>query len=177
MKQRFNINKKRGFTLVEIIVSVGLFAVVMLISLGSLLSIEDASKKAQSIRTTMDNLNFAVENMVREIRTGDTYSCDIASCSNGSDYIKFVNSKSEQVIYQLVGSHLEKSIDNGVTFLNITAPEIDISNLSFFIVGEAVGDNKQPRVLISITGMARSSSNITSEFSLQTTVSQRKIDS
>ncbi|MDO8493450.1 MAG: type II secretion system protein [bacterium] len=65
----------RGFTLIEIIVATSLFTVVMLVTVGALLSLNDASRKAQSLRTVIDNLNFAVEDMNRKIRTGDSYHC------------------------------------------------------------------------------------------------------
>ena len=49
-----------GFTLVELMVSVSLFAIVMVISMGSVVSVFDANKKSQSLRTVMDNLNSTI---------------------------------------------------------------------------------------------------------------------
>ena len=40
-----------GFTLVEMIVAVALFAVVMLISVAALLSLVDANRKAQALQS------------------------------------------------------------------------------------------------------------------------------
>ncbi|MEK7093249.1 MAG: type II secretion system protein, partial [Patescibacteria group bacterium] len=65
----------RGFTLIEMIVSVGLFAVVMIICVAALLSLVDANKKAQAIQSVMNNLNVAVDGMVRSIRMGTNYHC------------------------------------------------------------------------------------------------------
>jgi type II secretory pathway pseudopilin PulG len=72
-----NKNKKNniGFTLVEIIVSVSIFTIVMLVTMGALLTLNDSSRKAQALRTVIDNLNFAVEDMSRKIRTGSFYRC------------------------------------------------------------------------------------------------------
>ena len=47
----------RGFTLIEIIVSLGLFAIVAIVAAGALLKILDSNKKAQSIQNTMTNLS------------------------------------------------------------------------------------------------------------------------
>ncbi len=66
---------KKGFTLIEIIVATSIFTVVMLITIGALLSLNDSSRKAQALRTVIDNLNFAVEDMNRKVRTGDNYHC------------------------------------------------------------------------------------------------------
>jgi len=68
-------NPSRGFTLIEMIVSVGLFAVVMLICVAALLSLVDANKKAQAIQSVMNNLNVAVDGMVRSVRMGTNYHC------------------------------------------------------------------------------------------------------
>lgn len=68
-------NYRNGFTLIEIIVSISIFTVVMLVTMGALLTLNDSSRKAQALRTVIDNLNFAVEDMNRKIRTGDIYHC------------------------------------------------------------------------------------------------------
>lgn len=61
--------------MIEIIVSISIFTVVMLITMGALLTLNDSSRKAQAIRTVIDNLNFTLEDMNRKIRTGDLYYC------------------------------------------------------------------------------------------------------
>ncbi|MDO8518529.1 MAG: type II secretion system protein, partial [bacterium] len=65
----------RGFTLVEMLVSVAIFTVVMVIALGALLSLSAASRKVQTINTAVNNLSFAVDSMSRLIRTGLNYHC------------------------------------------------------------------------------------------------------
>ncbi len=67
--------RPRGFTLIELLVSVGIFMVVMLITIGALVGMADADRKAQSIQAVVDNLNFALDDMSRNIRTGMTYHC------------------------------------------------------------------------------------------------------
>ena len=64
-----------GFTLVELMVSVSIFAIVMFISLGSILSILDANQKSKTLRSVMDNLNSAMESMTRTVRFGINYHC------------------------------------------------------------------------------------------------------
>src|SRR3989344_6877449 len=86
-----------GFTLIEIMVSVSVFAVVVIIAVGALISINDANRKVQSMRALMYNLNFALENISRTLRTGSSYHCGATGsiiapqdCAvTGSDYIAF----------------------------------------------------------------------------------------
>jgi prepilin-type N-terminal cleavage/methylation domain-containing protein len=65
----------KGFTLVEMIVSLAIFAVVAVIAIGALLKVIDANKKAQSIQSSVTNLNFALESMSRDLRTGTSIQC------------------------------------------------------------------------------------------------------
>ena len=55
------ISKNRGFTLIEMMVSVSIFVIVALIVSGVLVQLSAAYKKAQAMRLLMDNLNFALE--------------------------------------------------------------------------------------------------------------------
>ncbi len=66
----------RGFTLVEIIVSLAIFSVVATVALGALIKIVDANRKAQTLHSAITNLNFALESMSREMRVGTKYHCD-----------------------------------------------------------------------------------------------------
>ncbi|MBU6427196.1 type II secretion system GspH family protein [Patescibacteria group bacterium] len=70
-------NKISGFTLIEMIVALGLFSVVAVIALGSLVKIISANQKAQALQATFTNLNFALESMSRELRMGTVYHCDL----------------------------------------------------------------------------------------------------
>ncbi len=182
-----------GFSLIEIMVSVSLFAVVMTISVGSLLSLIDANRKAQALNSVMNNLNFALENMSRNIRVGNTYHCSILSsvpanldttkdCVNGGILFAFEGAKGDtassmdQIVFRFVDNRIEKSIDGGTTFIAITASEVTIDDMKFYVVGTTRGDSFQPRVVMTIQGTAGISSKSETSFSLQTTVTQRVLD-
>jgi prepilin-type N-terminal cleavage/methylation domain-containing protein len=71
--------QQRGFTLAELIVAVGLFAVVMFIATGALLSIVNLNKKSQAQQSAINNLSSTMESMVRNIRTGTSYHCEVGA--------------------------------------------------------------------------------------------------
>lgn len=64
-----------GFTLVELIVSVAVFATIMLISVGTLLVFIDGNAKSQVLYITSANVSAALDTMTREMRAGYHYYC------------------------------------------------------------------------------------------------------
>ena len=63
-------------------VSVTIFAMVMVVALGALLTISASERKAETLKSVMTNLNFAMDSMSRSIRTGVNY--DGFNCSPSS---------------------------------------------------------------------------------------------
>ena len=66
----------RGFSLIEMIVAVALFAVVMLVAVGALLALVDANRKARALESVMNNLNITLDSMVRAMRMGSAFNCN-----------------------------------------------------------------------------------------------------
>ena len=183
----------RGFTLVELMVSVSVFVIVMVISMGSILSIFDANKKSQTLRTVMDNLNFSLEAMTRTIRFGTNYYCGdssfppsgVSDCSgnNPSSAIVVKSAEGIWVKYKLDNGRIKRymSTDLDSNGYYVTSSDVTITSLKYWVYGStpfAVGsDTAQPQAIITIGGYAGQKATTKSSFSLQTTVSQRLFDS
>ncbi|MBI5004627.1 MAG: prepilin-type N-terminal cleavage/methylation domain-containing protein [Candidatus Lloydbacteria bacterium] len=191
LRKKNKRTQERGFTLIEIMVSVSIFAVVVIIAVGALVSINDANRKVQSMRALMDNLNFALENISRTLRTGSSYHCGVTGTITtpqdcpvtGSDYIAFEGANGselntqDQIVFRLSGGQIQRSVDSGATFLGMTSPGITITSLQFYVSGAAALDAKQPKILLLVGGTADAGKGLVSEFHLQTVVSERLIDS
>lgn len=176
-------NQKSGFTLVEMLIAIGLFTVIVSFSLGAVLSIFDANRRARSSKTVVDNLNLAVENMSRTIRFGSNYYCGISSslsetkdCSSDYDNSISVTFKGNRIIYKLDGKSIQKSDNGGSTYTNITSPETVIEYLRFYVIGSSPSDDSQPYVIAVIEGYSGNKLTAQSEFSIQTLMSQRVLD-
>lgn len=190
--------KARGFTLVEMIVAVALFAVVMLVCVSSLLALVGANKKVHALQSVMDNLNVTLDGMVRDVRMGSTYDGTTGGgctggasgkdCSGGSTRFSFQpygnGPSGYPTVYQLNSAthQLERSKNNG-PFTAVTSSEITIESMLFYVVGSARGcavspcDLTQPKVVIVIKGTAPIQNSATkSTFHIQVTAVQRLLD-
>lgn len=160
---------KSGFSLIEMIVAVGVFLFVITISLTAFLNISDIQRKAEALRIINDNLNFSLETMMKEIRAGSGYGV-------GGSSLSITNIDGKQVIYRLNNERIERKV-NGNPFIALTAPEVNITTLLFVVDGAGSSDGLQPRVTIVLTGTAGEKEKVKTKLYLQTTISQRKIDS
>lgn len=57
------------------IVSLGIFTIVALVAVGALMKIMDANKKSIALKTAINNMNFTLESISREMRVGKNYQC------------------------------------------------------------------------------------------------------
>ena len=189
----YNLPPNLGFTLVEMLVSISVFLVVMLVAASSLLSIIDGNNKAQSLKSAINNLNFALEDMEKNIRVGTDYKWGTSYCpSNKDDCIGFTSYKdsptdgndfeNDFIVYRFNNESIERCVKPNSTsytisncstsdYIRMTAPEVHIDYLGFYPSFPS-GVEKQ-RVLIVIGGYAGTKPKIQTKFNLQTTVSQR----
>ncbi len=166
---------QKGFTLVEMIVAIFVFSVVMVISTGALVSIIGANRKAQSVKSVMNNVAFSLDSMTRALRVGTDYDCGVSLCErDGSNALTFTDVDGRVVQYRLNTStnQIERDIDGG-GFQALTAPEVTVDRLMFYVDG--VDADGQPRVLIVVGGRAGVGKSET-VFNIQTLVSQRSLD-
>lgn len=149
-----------GFTLVEMIVSVGLFAIVSIICISALLSLVAADRKAQALQTSMNNLNLSIDDLVRNARMGTQYHCGLGGflgdgsddCTGGGTAFTFTcnsqmagcagNQRWEFSIGPVGGcpaNAICESTDGGASWLPVTGPDVTITNLTFYVIGTKPG--------------------------------------
>ncbi len=207
-KEKTNVKRKsgavRGFTLVEMIIAVGLFAIVMLVCVGALLALVGANRKVQALQSVMNNLNVTLDGMSRNIRMGSTFDGSVSCVSNSiPSHPKDCDGGGSQFSFQPYGNgpsgypwiyayDADGSIcgakaicrkQNNGSFQRVTSPEVTIESMSFFVVGTAKGcsvnpcDLTQPKVVIEVKGTAPViNSAARSSFHVQVTAVQRVLD-
>ncbi len=176
-------NSQKGFLLIELIVAVGLFVVVVTISLGAIVSVLDSSRKVRTNKEIMDNLNSSIEYMARTIRFGKDYHCGSGgvlsvaqNCASGGANSMAVKFNGATLVYRLNGTRMEFSEDGGNNYKPLTSSKVIITRVQFYIFGTSKTDNIQPYVLVIIRGRVVSDATSSSVFDIQTVMSQREID-
>ncbi|MBP6858024.1 MAG: prepilin-type N-terminal cleavage/methylation domain-containing protein [Candidatus Pacebacteria bacterium] len=185
--------QQSGFTLVEVMVSLMIFTIVVLAAVGSLYTVNSASRKVQAMRSVLDNLTFAIESMSRTVRTANSVVCGgsfntsgnpncIFSDQGQNSYLLVASTLgTEQLVEYRLGFHsngkgaVQKRLqESGVwsNWISLTAPEIDIKKLLFYVDGASSSDDIQTSVQMFISGEA-SANNVVSPFAVQTYISER----
>ena len=191
---------KRGFSLIELMVSLTIFSIVMTLSISTLLVLIDANAKAQALSSSMTNLSFAIDSMTRNIRTGKDFRCVSGSslestlvgsnqdCLSGSTGIAFTPGFEDtwRMAYRLNGTVIEQWIDKPSIqdeWVPITSTEqpsaVNVSNLEFMVNGSATAgsnDVVQPRISLLVVGSVSNGLETPTIFKVQSNVTQRVLD-
>lgn len=182
----------RGYTLLEMIVSVGIFSVVMLAATGSYLTLINLDRQARATNDVVSNLSFAVDSMSRAVRTGTGYKCDNSSgspnCVNGStnSTLGFTDSESpnRSVVYSLSNGQILATIcspapcSGGVTSA-LTDSRIIVQSLRFYVRGVGTSGESpkvQPQVTFTIAGLLTTGVGKTVNFSIEGGATQRLLE-
>lgn len=162
---------KKGFTLVEIMVSLAIFSLVMVVALGAFLKIVDLNKRAQSVESAVNNLTFTIEALTRELRTGQSYSTATWPLS----FIGKYDSSNQPIYYayRLDSNRIQRATRVGSMpvagdFSYTTSPNVKITTLSFNLVANTI-----PMVNIYAAGEVGSVEKAKATFDIQTSISQR----
>lgn len=181
----YNLKPNLGFTLLETTIAMGIFAVVISVTIGAFILSIQTQRVVLAEKAVSENINFALEFMSRQIRVarrdgeGTCISLDDTLEVSGSQ-ISFINGANDCVRFFLS--------DNTIKYENITTssgiiPLIDASvvtivGLSFFVQGQTSIDSEQPRATIVLrasgAGQSLEAQGVT--FNIQTTVSTRALD-
>ena len=194
------IKKNNGFTLIELMISTTLFTIVMMMGVGSLVVSSNFAKAAQKLRVTVDNVNFAMESMTRELRTGTFYYClatgggsligtPIKDCNANTggpgNVIIFTPQQAlTRAAYQ-IGPLRSDGVTHGLQKCetskgcsDIVSKDVDIKTLKFYVTGSdlpATGLLVQPSVEIIIKGIV-TVKGVATPFALQSMAAQRSTE-
>lgn len=180
MTHKSKIKNLSGFTMIELLVAMGLFAILSGIVAGSFIGILRTQKTVLSLIAANDNANLAMEQMAREIRTGRNFSV-----SGDEKELCFVNALDQLVDYKFDSAPAEQNIKRGTgsisddcrrlsNFSAITASGIRIKSLNFYLHNTDSFGGPTPSLItvaLKVAGLRGLLENI--EINLDTSISSR----
>ncbi|MEK7579593.1 MAG: prepilin-type N-terminal cleavage/methylation domain-containing protein [Patescibacteria group bacterium] len=162
------MKRNKGFTLIELIVSIFLFSILVFVAGGSFVGALATQRRALNMKKVEENGRFIIELMAREIRVANPINTSNSTCP-GPSVLSFQHPVNGAIEYSVSNNQIQRRV-GGVNTI-ISNPDVMVSRLNFCISGNSTGDDKQPRVTI-ILGLSSSSAQ-SEAIDLQTTVSQR----
>lgn len=178
-------NQQRGFTLMEVMVSISIFAIIITIGIGSLLTIFKTLQKTRADRQTLDSVSYMMDTMTRQMRTAQKITV------NSSDEVEIINQDQvsapdvQPIIFRFTPNQLDQNdneygklvmIDeNGIQY-DLTPSDFNIDNVTFEQFGEI--NDQQGMIGIHIDGTTNKNGRdaTSSRILLQTIVSKRILD-
>jgi prepilin-type N-terminal cleavage/methylation domain-containing protein len=184
MKMMLKTKGIMGFTLVEILVVLGLFSLIATISLGTLFNAQTINARLQESQATLDNINLSTQTLLRDIRLGTEFNCQLfvpvvrptvrKNCDSTGPggfvlFFKSVDSlgANDRVAYYLKKGVLYKNeyVGTSTSILQVTSDDVVITSLKFYVKGAQTSDgsnddtgatdSEQPLITVSISGHAK----------------------
>ncbi|MCK9578937.1 MAG: type II secretion system GspH family protein [Methanoregula sp.] len=134
---------EKGFTLLELIVAVGVFAIIALSATSIFQKVVEGQRRAIAAQNTQESVRYVLETISKEIRNAKVNDDSLPSCSGidagkifklvSASELKFKNQYGSCVIYKIDSSAFKISRDNGTSFMPITPDNVQISNLNFIL--------------------------------------------
>jgi type II secretory pathway pseudopilin PulG len=158
-------NTTKAFTLIEMLVATAVFMSVMTVAVSALITIINADKQSQNIKTTTDAVTFAIDTMSRDMRVGTDYTClkdstptdgpqglEQSDCAGGSRSVGYLNNSGQYIKYAFTPPNGTNSSgvltestcpDNSFGITPCSQPEelissdsgANISNVTFYVMG------------------------------------------
>lgn len=183
-----SINK--AFTLVELLIAVGLFIAVISIASVAFIQGLRIQRSTAALMEVNDNVSLVLEQMSREIRTGYRFCAADAPILNldpvytghcdglADNELAFINALDQEVSYRFE----DEAIWKKVVFLGIpddkkiTADNVKINYFNIALSGNDANDDLQPRITISLSVSPTTVRDIKDvKINIQTTISPRLI--
>lgn len=186
MRKR-NESLDKGFTLLELIVAIGIFSFVVIGAVDMMITVFRAQAKAIAIKEVMDNGRFAMELMTRELRTSLNMRFPVPplpGCPSGLAFTSVNQGVAQERFYYWDGTAIWRvamgsagKVNCGLA-LRLTAPEVAVDHWGARLYGEVVGPNDgQPFITLHLAVRSLDPKwGSDTMIDLQTTVVQRARD-
>lgn len=164
VQKGLSLQKRKAFTLVEILVVIALFSSISTLSLGALFNAQAINTRLQETQSILDNINLSVLSVSREVRFGTEFACVVIPTNYMTDYMRYFippttpdnctytdtpgnllafkksdaeNSSDRTIFYVENGVLYKKDFPFGLqpTVYQMTSNDVEIRTLTFYVEG------------------------------------------
>ena len=134
MRGNKNNKPKKGFTLLEMVVVIGIFSLLGMVIIDVYLLSLSAQRQTSARQKTLNNIRYVTEVIARQIRASeidyDHYDNDILS---PAAELALIDSEGKSFIYKLDGGEIKLTIDDSQTYSLTNQAELEVVNWNFYI--------------------------------------------
>ncbi len=165
-----NLSSRTGFTLVELLVAMAVFATVITVVVGIFTGVVGSQRRNIYNQEVLDNARFVLEEMARSIRQSTITNTD------GSGSILTINHPTKNVVvFDLTNGAITEKSTLDTQKINLTSSGVVVDSLNFVVSGNGLSpDTNQPRVTITISiRSVDQKPDLSTNINLETTVTPR----
>jgi len=164
---------KRGFTLVEVLVSVGIFLLTIIAISQIFISVIRSEKLAYTLLNSENNIRNNLELMARAIRMGTKFEDLNADINKPITQICFVNNEGQEQCFEFKNNSLYQRLSGEEQpLIDFQTLKIKIKQGSFYIMTST--DLPQSTIIIQILAETTYQNN-SYEFKVETAVTPRNL--
>lgn len=170
-------DNKNGFSLIEVVVAMAIFAIALVAISGIFLSIVKAQRKANIAGKVQVEAATIIDTITAAVQNGDI---DYAAISNPAETLVLKNKDGETVTFSKAGNRLMMTIGSSAS-QDLMTDKVKVDKLKFCVYPTSdpfafSGPNTQPTVTILLAlsqSAASSKPEDQASVQIQTTVTQR----
>lgn len=171
---------RRGFTLIEIVVAIGIFSIASVIISAIYLNANNLHQQTAIFQRLQNDGRYMVEKITREIRAREIkYPVEASQSQDHLDFLKDENGEEVSIALSADNKNLEYSV-NGAS-ANLNADDVEMADVKFYIIpnqenlwGSDPLTNKQPRVTLFLKLKNKAvNPKFQKEITIQTTISSK----
>ena len=155
MKFKQAKNKQKGFTLIEVLISAAIFAMVITVSMVVFGANSNLQSRSDAIRTASESAKFIIEAIARDVRLSDSFILSSTSCDNSTPKkCKSISitqgDNTINYIYDAAAKKIMYSDSKNTTQESLNTANVRVDSLVFSGVDTSDISENQPQLKVSI---------------------------
>lgn len=153
---------KQGFTLVELMVSVALFAIVVVAASSGLVASVARERSVRAEVALQKSMYTFLDQLESEIHLANRIGCGAleSSCPLGGDVLVFETGAAQAVEYTLSTGEIVRTVDDGSPVAALASFGGTVTEWNVYVRGAGAGSDNQYSLAISIVGVASTGKTI-----------------